>query len=90
MVDSVHFGPARPVPGLRIAGVRDAARPSENIVTVSSPQRLSLAAALAQKGPPFDAGKVASLKAAIASGTYRVDLASIADGMIRFGGHDLG
>jgi flagellar biosynthesis anti-sigma factor FlgM len=50
------------------------------------PPRLSLAAALAQKGPPFDAERVANLKAAIASGLYRVDLTSIADSIVRFGG----
>lgn len=48
-------------------------------------QNLSLAAALAQKGPPFDADKVASLRAAIASGSYQINLGSVADGIIRFG-----
>lgn len=46
---------------------------------------LSLAGALAQKGPPFDADKVASLRAAISSGNYQIDLGSVADGIIRFG-----
>jgi flagellar biosynthesis anti-sigma factor FlgM len=51
-----------------------------------APPRLSLAAALAQKGPPFDAERIASLRAAITSGEYRVDLTSVADAIIRFGG----
>lgn len=49
---------------------------------------ISLASALAQKGPPFDAERIASLKEAIASGTYRIDLGAIADSVIRFGSHD--
>lgn len=51
---------------------------------------ISLASALAQKGPPFDAAKIASLKEAIASGNYRIDLGAIADGVIRFGSHNPG
>lgn len=46
---------------------------------------ISLASALAQKGPPFDAEKIASLKEAMASGNYRIELGAIADGVIRFG-----
>jgi negative regulator of flagellin synthesis FlgM len=48
-------------------------------------QNISLATALAQKGPPFDAARIASLKEAISSGNYRIDLGAIADGVIRFG-----
>lgn len=51
---------------------------------------ISLASALAQKGPPFDAAQIASLKEAIASGNYRIDLGAIADGVIRFGLHNSG
>lgn len=51
---------------------------------------ISLASALAQKGPPFDAAKIASLKEAMASGNYRIDLGAIADGVIRFGLHNPG
>lgn len=51
---------------------------------------ISLASALAQKGPPFDPERIASLKEAIASGTYRIDLGAIADGVIRFGSHNAG
>jgi len=49
---------------------------------------ISLASALAQQGPPFDAQRIASLKEAIASGSYRIDLGAIADGVIRFGSHN--
>ncbi|WP_353207052.1 flagellar biosynthesis anti-sigma factor FlgM [Sphingorhabdus sp.] len=51
-------------------------------------QHISLASALAQKGPPFDPARIASLKEAIASGSYRIDLGAIADGVIRFGSHN--
>jgi negative regulator of flagellin synthesis FlgM len=89
MVDSVKFGPARPVPGPRGLNLKDAAAAREPAPIAPPPQRLSLATALAHKGPPFDVEKVATLKAAIASGTYQIDLGGLADGMIRFGGRDL-
>ncbi|MFN0047232.1 MAG: flagellar biosynthesis anti-sigma factor FlgM [Sphingorhabdus sp.] len=90
MVDSVSFGPARLAPGLRASGALEAAPKRESALKPAAPHSLSLATALAQKGPPFDAEKAASLRAAIASGTYKVDLGTIADGIIRFGGQDLG
>lgn len=46
---------------------------------------ISLASALADKGPPYDAERIASLQEAIASGDYRINLGAIADGIIRFG-----
>lgn len=64
----------------------DAARPAAQAVATEKPtQNISLATALAQKGPPFDAERVATLRAAISSGSYRIDLGAIADGVIRFG-----
>jgi flagellar biosynthesis anti-sigma factor FlgM len=90
MVDSVTFGPARPVPGPRVQAVRQEAQPRAATVSHAGPQHLSLAAALTQLGPPYDAEKVNSLKAAIASGDYQIDLGNIADGIIRFGGSDFG
>jgi flagellar biosynthesis anti-sigma factor FlgM len=90
MVDSVTFGPARLAPGLRASGAAEAAPKRENSLKPAAPHSLSLATALAQKGPPYDAEKVASLRAALASGTYKVDLGAVADGIIRFGGQDLG
>jgi flagellar biosynthesis anti-sigma factor FlgM len=92
MVDSVSFRPAKPVHGSRVLLPMDFARPGQSNAgqVTTAPRNLSLAAALAQKGPPFDADKVASLRAAIASGAYKIDLGAVADGMIRFGGGDLG
>jgi flagellar biosynthesis anti-sigma factor FlgM len=90
MVDSVSFGPARPVPGLRVQSVKQEVQQRDAGVGKTAPQSLSFAAVLAQLGPPYDAEKVASLKAAIASGDYRIHLGNIADGIIRFGGSDLG
>jgi flagellar biosynthesis anti-sigma factor FlgM len=89
MVDSVTFGPARPVPGPRVQAVRLGAPKPAATVSQAGPQHLSLAAALTQLGPPYDAQKIASLKAAIASGSYQINLGDIADGIIRFGGSDL-
>lgn len=51
----------------------------------SAVQNISLAKALAQQGPAFDAERVVALRAAIASGEYRIDLGAIADGMMGFG-----
>jgi flagellar biosynthesis anti-sigma factor FlgM len=90
MVDSVTFGPARLAPGLRASGAAEAAPKREKMLKPAAPHSLSLATALAQKGPPYDTEKVASLRAALASGAYKVDLGAVADGIIRFGGQDLG
>ncbi|MBL0925931.1 MAG: flagellar biosynthesis anti-sigma factor FlgM [Sphingomonadaceae bacterium] len=92
MVDSVTFGPAKPVPLGRASSGKNAEQAGRltGAGTASAAQSLSLAAVLAQQGPPFDAEKVALLRAAIASGTYKVDLASIANGIIRFSGRNLG
>lgn len=45
-----------------------------------------LAAALAQTGPPYDADKVARLRAAIGTGAYAIDFIAVADAMMRIGG----
>jgi flagellar biosynthesis anti-sigma factor FlgM len=90
MVDPVSFGPARPVPGPRAQPARHETQQRVVSVNQSGPQPLSLAAALTHLGPPYDAEKVASLKAAIASGSFQINLGDIADGIIRFGGSDLG
>lgn len=90
MVDSVSFRPASPVPGALVQATTQRTKNPEVKVGQAAPQSLSLAAALTQLGPPYDADKVATLRAAIASGAFRIHLGSIADGMIRFGGSDLG
>lgn len=86
MVDNIRFGPARPVPATGILTASDIVRARVPSAIQSAPQTLSLAAALAQKGPPYDADKVAELRAAIASGAYAIDLGAVADAMMRFGG----
>lgn len=86
MVDNVRFGPARPVLTTRTLAASDIIRSPQSGATRATPQTLSLASALAQQGPPYDAGKVAHLRAAIASGAYKIDLGSVADSMIHFGG----
>jgi flagellar biosynthesis anti-sigma factor FlgM len=86
MVDSVNFGQAKPVPALNSHHRRVGGRSADLHAGSSAPAHsLSLASALAQKGPPFDADKIATLRAAIASGSYQISLGHIADGIIRFG-----
>ena len=65
----------------------DVAVPQPNAARTAQPaaQNISLAKALAQQGPAFDAERVAALRAAIAAGEYHIDLGAIADGMMRFG-----
>jgi flagellar biosynthesis anti-sigma factor FlgM len=90
MVDSISFGPARPLAGLDAHTIK---RESQGACAASGraqPHNLSLAAALAQQGPPHDVNKIASLKAAIANGSHQINLGNIADGIIRFGSGDLG
>lgn len=88
MVDSVSFGTARPVPQSRLVATEVPANRKADAKPPTNARSLSLASALAQMGPPFDAGKVASLKAAIASGSYQINLGAIADGIVRFGLND--
>lgn len=78
MLDSVNPEPAQPVPAAKVASVTDLARQNE--------WGVDKAATLARNGPPVDAQKVTSLKAAISSGIYSTDLANIATGVIRFSG----
>ncbi len=85
MVDEVRFGPARPASARRPLAAGDIVRVARPSVPSAAPQTLSLASALAQKGPPHDADKVARLRAAIASGAYAIDLGAVADAMMRFG-----
>ena len=88
MLDTVSFGTARPVPQSRPATQDVRTFTKADAAPPTNARSLSLASALAQMGPPFDAGKVASLKAAIASGSYQINLADIADGIVRFGLND--
>jgi len=86
MVDSVTSKP--PIlagVGQKMASDIPELRPKkiQNIKPVA--HNISLASALAQNGPPFDAARIASLKEAISRGNYRIDLGAIADGIIRFG-----
>jgi flagellar biosynthesis anti-sigma factor FlgM len=86
IVESINPASVIPVASLGVVDLKKTARRMEIRVSAAAPLRPGLAAALAQKGPPFDAEKVAMLKAAISSGTYQVDPSSTAICMIRFGG----
>lgn len=76
------LAPSRTVDQLRTeapkAGV--AARAVEADAGVSAPT--NPAAAMAAQGAPIDSAKVASIKAALASGSYRIDPQAIAAKMI--------
>lgn len=85
MVDSVSFGTARPVTQSRMVATEAPTSKKTDAAPLTISRNLSLASALAQMGPPFDASKVALLKAAIASGTYQINLGDIADAIVRFG-----
>ncbi len=86
MVHSVTNKPAH-LSGVPQKMVPDALTPRVDKKQAVEPvaHHISLASALAQKGPPFDAERIASLKEAMANGNYRIDLGAIADGIIRFG-----
>jgi flagellar biosynthesis anti-sigma factor FlgM len=74
----------------KLAPESAAMRSAADQIPQPTTQNISLASALAQKGPPFDPARIASLKEAIASGSYRIDLGAIADGIIRFGSTNAG
>lgn len=49
---------------------------------------ISTARAIADQGPPVDMDRIASLKSAIADGSYRVDAGQIASSMMTFFGRN--
>lgn len=52
--------------------------------TVPGAKLIRLASDLAAQAPPIDAARIASLRAAIAEGTYRADAKNIALAMLRY------
>ncbi len=89
MVDSVTLWPVRPVSrsaqddGARATRSETAsARPVGS--SPSLPKLVSLAADLAEAGPPVDYAKIAQLRQAIAQGDYVLDVDSIAHSMVGF------
>ncbi len=86
MVPPVTFKPLQQVGAQhKVASDSPTRRIDQAQAVVPVAHHISLASALAQKGPPFDAERVASLQEAIANGEYRINLGAIADGIIRFG-----
>ncbi len=86
MVDIVRFAAPQAVSAPRIRLVNHAVTAPKPSLARSNSETLSLATALAQQGPPVESAKVAQLRAAVDGGTYVVDVATLADAMMRFGG----
>lgn len=51
---------------------------------VAPPRLLSMSSELAEQGPPVDVSRIATLRNAIADGSYHVDADKIANAMLRF------
>jgi flagellar biosynthesis anti-sigma factor FlgM len=83
MVDRVTSAPPTAIRATRFTA--PAPQESKDVAGASQPRTISLAAALAELGPPYDAARVASLKAALDDGSYRIDLGNIADAILSFG-----
>jgi flagellar biosynthesis anti-sigma factor FlgM len=82
MVDRITSAPPTAIRASRLTGSAPLAATN---VTGAPPRTISLAAALAELGPPYDAERVASLKAALSDGSYRIDLGNLADAILSFG-----
>jgi flagellar biosynthesis anti-sigma factor FlgM len=78
------MGASRPVDQLRVDVPKPGvvARPVTADVAVDDAAPTNPAAVMAAAGAPVDAGKVAQIKAALASGSYAIDPKAIADKMI--------
>lgn len=88
MVDPVTMGPVRTLPqssrpaASKADGPRTATpAPSP---TASLPKLVSIAAELAEQGPPVDYAKIAQVRQAIAKGEYSVDVQSIAHALVGY------
>ena len=67
------------------AGTADqSAATGETVSITQSGMLLSKLEELVQRAPVVDAGRVAALKDAIASGSYEIDDQRVADGLLRF------
>jgi negative regulator of flagellin synthesis FlgM len=91
MVDPINFGPIRPVNNQASPAQAKKATtivpktPShEGIVTL--PKLLGLANELASQGPPIDSAKIAEIRTAIASGSYKVKPQEVANAMLAYYG----
>jgi flagellar biosynthesis anti-sigma factor FlgM len=89
MTQPVSFNPARAVGERRIAVAPKsetavASLPAQTAVPSMPLSKLtSLAHDLAAEGPPYDLARIAQVSQAIASGDYRIEVAAIADAMLR-------
>lgn len=89
MVDPVSSGRNNPITGQQ--PISDAERPrAASLKDVRIPRAVTLSAlvqltrAVADAGPPLDYAKIAALREAIASGTYKVDPQAIAQAITAF------
>ncbi len=72
------------VPSDGATPMRSAAPVKPAAEAVSTPRLISLSSELAEQGPPVDVGRIATLRNAIADGSYSVNVDKIADAMLRF------
>lgn len=80
-------GVIRTLPVRKVASGADAGNASSRTaasVTVPGAKLIRLAADLAAQAPPVDTARVASLRTAIAEGTYSADAKNIALAMLRY------
>jgi negative regulator of flagellin synthesis FlgM len=93
MVDPVPLGP---VSRTRIATAPAASAPRAAVsetgrqrsAAASLPRLVTLAADLAQQGPPIDYAKIAQVRQAIADGSYTIDPDRIARSILAFHAKD--
>lgn len=71
-----HRPPAKP------AGAADRTTGGSDVEGKSLPQLVSLASELASSPPPLDYARIAQIRAAISTGSYRVDAESIAQALL--------
>lgn len=81
MINGIQNPIAPPLRQLKPSGVI-IGEPMAKVAPVEAKAAPNPAADLAAAGPPVDAGKVATIRAAIADGSYRIDANAIAGRMV--------
>lgn len=83
MINSIGPAGTAATDPVRATGVQKGAAVEKTSLKPETPQAApNPAAELASSGPPVDTGKVARVRAAIANGSYNLDIQAIADRMI--------
>ncbi|RST31551.1 flagellar biosynthesis anti-sigma factor FlgM [Sphingomonas ginkgonis] len=87
MVELPGTSPLRGIAGAQrvapaLTGHRPASAPADELTAKSLPQLVSLAKQVAQEGPPVDSAKIARIRDAISTGSYRADADAIAKALL--------